>query len=185
MCGIIGCVSKENCYEKLLAGMKRLEYRGYDSAGVAVLSGGGVASMLSAVGIVCTTSAYAGIFKETDLLSAVEGIVASLAARVSAFTATLGIAALASMISCNQTLAIMLTHQLSSGLSASRSDHALDLEDSVVLVAGLVPWSIAGSVPLASMGAPIESMALAVFLYAVPLCRSAFGRLVRVRAKNA
>lgn len=41
MCGIIGCFSKEGCYEKLLAGMKRLEYRGYDSAGVAVLSGGG------------------------------------------------------------------------------------------------------------------------------------------------
>ncbi len=40
MCGIIGCVSKENCYEKLLAGMKRLEYRGYDSAGVALLSDG-------------------------------------------------------------------------------------------------------------------------------------------------
>lgn len=151
----------------------------------AVLSGGGVASMLSAVGIVCTTSAYAGIFKETDLLSAVEGIVASLAARVSAFTATLGIAALASIISCNQTLAIMLTHQLSSGLSASRSDHALDLEDSVVLVAGLVPWSIAGSVPLASMGAPIESMALAVFLYAVPLCRMAAGTIRRAAAPVA
>lgn len=38
MCGIIGCFSKEGCYEKLMAGLARLEYRGYDSAGVALLS---------------------------------------------------------------------------------------------------------------------------------------------------
>ena len=96
------------------------------------------------------------------------------------YAATLGIAVLASMISCNQTLAIMLTHQLSRDLAASAEDHALDLEDSVVLVAGLVPWSIAGGVPLASMGAPIESMALAVFLYAVPLWRFLAARWGRV-----
>ena len=75
------------------------------------------------------------------------------------------------MISCNQTLAIMMAHQLSRKLNQSAADHALDIEDSVVLVAGLVPWSIAGGVPLASMGAPLSSMALAVFLYAVPLWR--------------
>ena len=140
------------------------------------LAGGGVASMVSAFGIVCITSTYAGIFEETDLLRGVEVAVGAFAARVSPFAATLGIAVLASAISCNQTLAIMLTHQLSRDLAASAEEHALDLEDSVVLVAGLVPWSIAGGVPLASMGAPVESMALAVFLYAVP-----FWRLVRER----
>lgn len=150
----------------------------------AALAGGGIASMLSAVEIVVITSAYAGIFEETDLLRGIEGIVARLAARLSPFATTLVISAAASAISCNQTLAIMLTHQLSRDL-APAVDHALDLEDSVVLVAGLVPWSIAGGVPLASMGAPVESMACAVFLYAVPLCRLAFGRLARVRAKRA
>ena len=139
----------------------------------AALAGGGIASMLSAFGIVCVTSAYAGIFEETDLLRGVEAAVGAFAERVTPYAATLGIAVLASMISCNQTLAIMLTHQLSRDLAASAEDHALDLEDSVVLVAGLVPWSIAGGVPLASMGAPIESMVLAVFLYAVPLWRLA------------
>ena len=139
----------------------------------AALAGGGIASMVSAIAIVVITSTYAGIFEETGLLRGVEGVVARLSARVSPFAATLGISVLASAISCNQTLAIMLTHQLSRDLATSAEDHALDLEDSVVLVAGLVPWSIAGGVPLASMGAPIESMALAVFLYAVPLWRLA------------
>ena len=141
------------------------------------LAGGGVASMVSAFGIVCITSSYAGIFEETDLLRGVEDAVGAFAARVSPFAATLGIAVLASAISCNQTLAIMLTHQLSRDLAASAEEHALDLEDSVVLVAGLVPWSIAGGVPLASMDAPVESMALAVFLYAVPLWRLVRERL--------
>ena len=139
----------------------------------AALAGGGIASMVSAIAIVVITSTYAGIFEETSLLRGVEGVVARLSARVSPFAATLGISVLASAISCNQTLAIMLTHQLSRDLATSAEDHALDLEDSVVLVAGLVPWSIAGGVPLASMGAPIESMALAVFLYAVPFWRLA------------
>lgn len=146
----------------------------------AALAGGGISSMVSAIAIVVITSTYAGIFEETSLLRGVEGVVARLSARVSPFAATLGISMLASAISCNQTLAIMLTHQLSRDLAASAEDHALDLEDSVVLVAGLVPWSIAGGVPLASMGAPVQSMALAVFLYAVPLWRLVADRSGRV-----
>ncbi|MGE4234463.1 MAG: glutamine--fructose-6-phosphate transaminase (isomerizing) [Bacteriovoracia bacterium] len=35
MCGIIGYIGKQNCSDFLLTGLKRLEYRGYDSAGIA------------------------------------------------------------------------------------------------------------------------------------------------------
>ncbi|WP_438863417.1 glutamine--fructose-6-phosphate transaminase (isomerizing) [Neptunicella sp.] len=37
MCGIVGAVAERNVVEILLEGLRRLEYRGYDSAGVAVL----------------------------------------------------------------------------------------------------------------------------------------------------
>ncbi len=37
MCGIVGAVAKENVVNVLIDGLKRLEYRGYDSAGVALL----------------------------------------------------------------------------------------------------------------------------------------------------
>ena len=37
MCGIVGAVAKENVVDVLVDGLKRLEYRGYDSAGVALL----------------------------------------------------------------------------------------------------------------------------------------------------
>ena len=38
MCGIIGFAGKTEAVEVLLDGLERLEYRGYDSAGVAVVS---------------------------------------------------------------------------------------------------------------------------------------------------
>ena len=40
MCGIIGYVGGENATPILVEGLKRLEYRGYDSAGIALLHGG-------------------------------------------------------------------------------------------------------------------------------------------------
>jgi glutamine---fructose-6-phosphate transaminase (isomerizing) len=40
MCGIVGAVAQRNVVPILIEGLKRLEYRGYDSAGVAVLNGG-------------------------------------------------------------------------------------------------------------------------------------------------
>ena len=40
MCGIIGIVGREPVAERLLDGLRRLEYRGYDSAGIAVLDDG-------------------------------------------------------------------------------------------------------------------------------------------------
>ena len=40
MCGIVGYVGPKNATPILVEGLRRLEYRGYDSAGVAVISGG-------------------------------------------------------------------------------------------------------------------------------------------------
>jgi glucosamine--fructose-6-phosphate aminotransferase (isomerizing) len=39
MCGIVGYVGERPCKELLLAGLERLEYRGYDSAGICLLNG--------------------------------------------------------------------------------------------------------------------------------------------------
>ena len=39
MCGIVGAVAERNVVPILMEGLRRLEYRGYDSAGIAVLNG--------------------------------------------------------------------------------------------------------------------------------------------------
>ena len=41
MCGIVGAVAQRNIVPVLIEGLRRLEYRGYDSCGVAVLGDGG------------------------------------------------------------------------------------------------------------------------------------------------
>lgn len=54
MCGIFGYVGKENAVEVILEGLRRLEYRGYDSWGVAVLNSSGdkigVSKMVGPIG---------------------------------------------------------------------------------------------------------------------------------------
>lgn len=44
MCGIVGYVGGQSAQDVVVAGLKRLEYRGYDSAGIAVLADGGLAA---------------------------------------------------------------------------------------------------------------------------------------------
>ncbi len=43
MCGIVGCVGRNEAAPRLLEGLQRLEYRGYDSAGIATLASGTIA----------------------------------------------------------------------------------------------------------------------------------------------
>ncbi|MAQ00554.1 MAG: glutamine--fructose-6-phosphate aminotransferase, partial [Alteromonadaceae bacterium] len=50
MCGIVGAVAERNVVEILLEGLKRLEYRGYDSAGVALLQPNGILSRVRRTG---------------------------------------------------------------------------------------------------------------------------------------
>ena len=39
MCGIVGYIGERNASEVIIKGLKRLEYRGYDSAGIALING--------------------------------------------------------------------------------------------------------------------------------------------------
>ncbi len=147
---------------------------GYSTAhteAAAILNGGGVTSMLNVTAMVCLSSSYAGIFQKTGILDEIKRHVMALSQRTTPFTATLCTATITAIIACNQTLTIMLTHQLCGDIYQDGSAMAIDLEDTAVVVAPLVPWSIASAVPLGSVGAPAWSILAACFLYLLPLWR--------------
>jgi len=50
MCGIVGAIAQRDIVPILVEGLQRLEYRGYDSAGVAVLNGSGQLKRVRTVG---------------------------------------------------------------------------------------------------------------------------------------
>ena len=148
-----------------------LGWRASDPSIGALLDGGGVVSMLRAAGIVCLSASYSGIFRETGLLDGAKRLVSRLAARSSPYAATLAASLAAGVVACNQTLAIMLTEQLTRAEYADDALRALDLEDSAVVTSPLIPWSIACAVPLSAVGAPAGAVLAACYLYLLPLWR--------------
>ena len=61
MCGIVGYVGTQNASDVLLAGLKKLEYRGYDSCGIATINNG-------SLNIIKTTNRIDGLVSESKNL---------------------------------------------------------------------------------------------------------------------
>jgi glucosamine--fructose-6-phosphate aminotransferase (isomerizing) len=66
MCGIVGAVAQRNVVPILLEGLRRLEYRGYDSAGIAVLNGMHGSAAHGALQRLRSTGRVAGLAKLAD-----------------------------------------------------------------------------------------------------------------------
>lgn len=146
-----------------------LGYQAEDAEVAAMMNGGGILSMVRVTLIVGISSCYAGIFEGTGLLNGMKQYIAALSKRITPFGSTMAVSAATSLVSCNQTLAAILTCQLCRDAVPDREKMAIYLENTVIVIAPLVPWSIAGAVPIATVGAPMASLALACYLYFIPL----------------
>lgn len=155
-------------------------YRAADPEVAAMLNGGGILSMVRVAVIVGLSSSFAGIFEGTGLLAGLKHSIAGLAEKLTPFGASVAVAAVTSMISCNQTLAAILTHELCRDLEQDPEEMAMILENTVILMAPLIPWSIAGAVPVAAIGAPQACLVLACYLYLVPL----WNLFIHLRKRN-
>ena len=152
-----------------LAGIAIWGYKPEAAEVAALLSGGGVQSMVKVFCIVCLSSCYSGMFNGTGLLEGFRGSLNRLSKKILPFGSILITSVITVMISCNQTLAIMLTHQLCMDAEPDPETMASHLENTAVVIAPLIPWSIAGAVPLATVGAPTISILTACYLYLLPV----------------
>lgn len=134
-----------------------------------LLEGGGISSMANVTAIVCISSSFIGLLEKTGLLDSASYLVRRLASRVGVKVTFLLVAAFSCMLSCNQTLAILLTDQLAGKLCEEPNRRASWLEDTAVILAPMVPWSIASAVPLSVLNVPYSATVYAWFLYLIPL----------------
>lgn len=134
-----------------------------------LLNGGGIASMVKVGIIVLISASYSGIFSHTGLLSGVKAALQRSAKALTPFGTMVLTSVLSCAVSCNQSLATILSCQMCDGLYPDKEDLALALEDTVIVIAALIPWGIAGAVPVATIGAPMTCMLYAFYLYLLPV----------------
>lgn len=144
-------------------------YRTADPALAAVLTGGGILSMQRMALIFTYVSAFSGIFHETHLLDGLHGIVHRFSRRIVPFGVTLLTAVVTSVISCNQTLNVVLTHELTGDLYKTNSEAALALEDSAIVTCAYWPWSIGAVSILSTIGAPDLTILASFYIFLLPL----------------
>lgn len=135
-----------------------------------MIDGGGLVSMANVFVIVVLAGCLGGILRGTECLAFLKRKITSLALRTDGFTAMLATAVLTSCVVCNQTLTIILTHQLTEDLNKGEQQ-ALNLYDSAVTVIALVPWSVATAIILSATQSPATSVLCACFLYLLPASR--------------
>lgn len=135
----------------------------------ALLDGGGVSSMVEVGAIVLVSASYSGIFSATPLLSGIKNRLKHTSIKLTPFGTVILTSILSSMVSCNQSLGTILTWQICDDLYQDKEELAIALENSVILIAALIPWAIAGAVPVATIGAEITCLVAAFYLYLVPI----------------
>lgn len=146
-----------------------LGYHSSDPVLGPMFNGGGMISMLNVTLIVLVSSTYVGIFDQTGLLDGLKHGIARASRRITPFGCALLTSVAAGMVACNQTLTIILTYQLCRDAIPDRSELADTLSHSAMVVAPMIPWSIAAVVPISSIDAPYACIAAACYLYLLPL----------------
>ncbi len=151
-----------------------LGYHPAASGLVGLLEGGGLWSMAEIIVILLISSAYSGIFKGTSMLESLQDKLASACGRIGRFPVMILMSLGVASVFCNQTISTLMCSNLLEKPyldgGGSREELALDMENSVILLACFIPWTIGWTVPTSFFGVGAEAMPYAVYMYLVPLC---------------
>ena len=133
-----------------------------------MMKGGGILSMVNVSLIVGISSSYSGIFKETKMLVSLKKYLKDFSKKTSSYFVIFLSSIISGAIACNQSLGTILTNELCGEL-VEKQKMAIILENTVILLVGLIPWNIAMGVPLKTIGIGVMSGIYAFYLYFLPL----------------
>lgn len=150
-----------------------LGYRGAGELG-AILSGGGVLSMVECSVLAIGTGMYAGVLDRLGALDGLRRVTERMAERTGLFAACTASYAVTAAVFCNQSTGAVVVPQLLADTyhrrGATDGELAIDMENSGVVMAPLIPWNISVSIPLVMLGASARAIPYAVLLYVIPIC---------------
>ena len=130
--------------------------------------GGGIVSMINVSIIIIISATYSGIFEGTGLLIKIKDKIKNLADRTGSFFATFVVGIITNLIACNQSLATILTYQLCKGIDDDQT-LAIHIENTTIVMASLVPWSIALAVPLSTLNLDYRVLPYICYAYILPV----------------
>lgn len=149
-------------------------YHPENAALAQVMSGGGFVSMFPTMVMNVFAAACTGLLEGMGLLEGLRGRLIVMRDKIGLLPTLTASGTLIIMCVCNQTISIMMAHQLMGSIyekeGREHEEFAMDIANSIVTIAGLVPWSIACSVPLSMLGIGISALPYACYLYLLPIC---------------
>lgn len=170
---LVACIVQNISFTEVL----KICVMGYESEGNglgAILNGGGIVSMMEIAGILIISGTYSGIFNGTGMLLSLQDKLKNACTQIGRFGVMVCMSIGVSAIFCNQTIATLMCCDLMKQPyldgGGTKEELAIDMENSVILIACFLPWSIGCSVPLTLLGADFTSLPFAVFMYLVPIC---------------
>ena len=138
-----------------------------------IIKGGGILSMIKLAFIVFLSSALTGIFQGANMLDFIEKYLSKIKRADTLFFTTIVTSIISAMVGCTQVLAVMLTkmtmNNTYSRLGYDKECLALDLENSAIVIAPLIPWNVAVLVPLTTLGVDARAILFAFYLILLPL----------------
>ena len=149
---------------------------GYESEGSLgeIINGGGLLSMMEVVFIVSISCTYSGIFAGTDMLAGIQDKLKPMMKYIGRFGVMVVVSFATLMMFCNQTIASMMCNDFLAKpyqeQGASKEELAMDIENSVIVLAAVVPWTLACAVPLQFMQVGYEIVPLSFYLFLIPIC---------------
>lgn len=147
-----------------------LGYHPQEAQLAAVLGGGGVVSMAKSCCIVILSGLVSGLLEGTGSLAKLDEVTQKMAAKAGRFPVMNVVCLAVAAVLCNQAVTSVMAAQLMGKCYESKEELALDIENSGIMLSGLVPWSVACSVPLAMLGADVSALPYAVLLWVTPIC---------------